>query len=206
MVHTEADDADAVDLGAGAPPAAHPRDPSGDAALVGRARAGDRHAMTELYRRYARMIHGILLARVAATEADDLVQEVFVHAIGRLSSLREPAAFGGWLATVARNKAVDHHRRGKGRGEELKDEHAAPGGSAVKRLRALEALEAIRRLPEAYREVLVLRLVEGMTGPEIAGRTGLTPGSVRVNLCRGMSLLRAELGTGGEVLERESEP
>ena len=53
---------------------------------------------------------------------------------------------------------------------------------------------AIRRLPEAYRETLVLRLVEGMTGPEIAARAGLTPGSVRVNLHRGMLMLREALG------------
>jgi RNA polymerase sigma-70 factor, ECF subfamily len=48
-------------------------------------------------------------------------------------------------------------------------------------------------LPECYRETLTLRLVEGMTGPEIAAQTGLTPDSVRVNLCRGMKLLRASL-------------
>jgi RNA polymerase sigma-70 factor (ECF subfamily) len=54
-------------------------------------------------------------------------------------------------------------------------------------------LEAIRSLPESYREPLILRLVEGMTGPEIAARTGLTPGSVRVNLHRGMQHLRASL-------------
>ena len=65
---------------------------------------------------------------------------------------------------------------------------------------AAEALEAIRALPEAYRETLVLRLVEGMTGPEIAARTGLQPASVRVNLHRGMKLLREKLGTKG--LER----
>jgi RNA polymerase sigma-70 factor (ECF subfamily) len=62
---------------------------------------------------------------------------------------------------------------------------------------ALSVLAAIRRLPEAYRETLVLRLVEGMTGPEIAGRTGLTPGSVRVNLHRGMQMLREALGRSG---------
>jgi RNA polymerase sigma-70 factor (ECF subfamily) len=55
-------------------------------------------------------------------------------------------------------------------------------------------LEVIRRLPEAYRETLILRLVEGMTGPEIAERTGLTAGSVRVNLHRGMQMLREKLG------------
>ena len=51
----------------------------------------------------------------------------------------------------------------------------------------------IRSLPEAYRETLVLRLVEGMTGPEIAERTGLTAASVRVNLHRGMKMLREQL-------------
>jgi RNA polymerase sigma-70 factor (ECF subfamily) len=54
-------------------------------------------------------------------------------------------------------------------------------------------LAIIQRLPESYREPLVLRLVEGMTGPEIAARTGLAPDSVRVNLCRGMKLLRDQL-------------
>ena len=59
---------------------------------------------------------------------------------------------------------------------------------------AYEVLEVIRGLPEAYSETLIMRLVEGMTGPEIAERTGLTPGSVRVNLHRGMKLLRQQLG------------
>jgi RNA polymerase sigma-70 factor, ECF subfamily len=54
-------------------------------------------------------------------------------------------------------------------------------------------LDVIRSLPEAYREPLVLRLVEGMSGQEISERTGLTPASVRVNLHRGMKLLRARL-------------
>jgi RNA polymerase sigma-70 factor (ECF subfamily) len=49
-------------------------------------------------------------------------------------------------------------------------------------------------MPVAYKETLVLRLVEGMTGPEIAEQTGMTPDSVRVNLYRGMKMLRKELG------------
>ena len=54
---------------------------------------------------------------------------------------------------------------------------------------------AIRDLPEAYRETLVLRLVEGMSGDEIAARTGLTSASVRVNLHRGIKMLRERLGS-----------
>jgi RNA polymerase sigma-70 factor (ECF subfamily) len=63
---------------------------------------------------------------------------------------------------------------------------------------ATAILAAIRGLPEAYRETLILRLVEGFTGPEIAERTGLTAGSVRVNLHRGMQMLRERLGTKHE--------
>ena len=58
----------------------------------------------------------------------------------------------------------------------------------------MAVLEMVRKLPEAYRETLLMRLVEGMTGDEIAERSGLTPASVRVNLHRGMKLLREKLG------------
>jgi RNA polymerase sigma-70 factor, ECF subfamily len=64
-------------------------------------------------------------------------------------------------------------------------------------------LDIIKALPEAYRETLVLRLAEGMTGPEIAERTGLTPESVRVNLHRGMKMLRERLGGGSASMEME---
>ena len=75
------------------------------------------------------------------------------------------------------------------------DEDAAHAATPARATRnAFEILDAIRRLPEAYRETLILRLVEGMTGPEIARQTGLTPDSVRVNLCRGMRMLRESLG------------
>ena len=65
--------------------------------------------------------------------------------------------------------------------------------TSTSRTEALRVLQIIRSLSEAYRETLVLRLVEGLTGPEIAERTGLTPASVRVNLHRGMKLLREKL-------------
>jgi len=163
-------------------------------ALVRAARAGDREAFGELYDRYGGMVHGLCLSRVPAADAPDLVQEVFILALRRLSQLRDEAAFGGWLAALARHAAADFHRAPRRREAaelppDLESGDRADGGAS-------DVLEAIRRLPEAYRETLVLRLVEGMTGPEIAARTGLRPDSVRVNLHRGMKLLRASLGGG----------
>ena len=82
-----------------------------DGRLVLAARDGDRSAFELLYDRYARLVHGLLLARVSRDEVDDLVQDVFLAAWRRLDDLRDPAAFGGWVAMIARNRATDFHRR-----------------------------------------------------------------------------------------------
>ena len=162
-----------------------------DARLVRKAIDGDEGAFSTLYSRYARMIHGLLLARVPRLHVDDLLQDVFLTAWKGMDGLRDPAAFGGWLSMIARNRATDFHRRSV----EVVDlpEHLEAPGSTGAGAEARAVLDTIRCLPEAYRETLVLRLVEGMTGPEISERTGLTPASVRVNLHRGMKLLREKL-------------
>lgn len=159
------------------------------ASVVLAARRGDRDAFGELYRRFHRAVHGVVLSRVPYGDAADLVQETFAVALERLPQLADAAAFPGWLMSIARNKAVDH-LRAKKPAEELVDVPVpAPRSAEV-----AEVLGALRALPEAYRETLILRLVEGLTGPEIADQTGLSPGSVRVNLHRGMKLLRERLG------------
>ena len=175
---------------------------SEDGLLVSAARDGDRDAFGRLYDRYARMVHGLLLARVPWPDVDDLVQDVFLLALRRLHTLRDTAAFGAWLAMIARNRANDYHRRTKEsaklsqNGTQAIGQDISDGVTTEDRLEqeASAVLAAIRTLPEAYRDTLILRLVEGMTGPEIAARTGLTPGSVRVNLHRGMQQLRDKLG------------
>lgn len=164
---------------------------SPEALLVRAVLDGNRESFARLYELYAPMVHGILLARVPRTEVEDLVQDIFLHAFKKLATLREANAFGGWLAMITRNRAMDFHRYARVT-VEVKEEHAT--GDRRKRARAEEILSVIRSLPDAYRETLVLRLVEGMTGPEIASRTGLTAASVRVNLHRGMKLLRGKLG------------
>jgi RNA polymerase sigma-70 factor, ECF subfamily len=176
---------------------------SEDAMLVSDARTGDRVAFGRLYDRYARMVHGVLLARVPVGEVDDLVQDVFLLALRRLSTLRETGSFGAWLTVIARNLANDYHRHSvpedqlvpqDQRTDDTNEREIEHGNiSGDDQSPAVAILDAIRALPDAYRETLILRLVEGMTGPEIAARTGLTHGSVRVNLHRGMQQLRAKL-------------
>ena len=161
--------------------------------LAGTVRAvvsGDQAAFARLYDDYVRMVHAILLGRGPHRDVDDLVQEVFITAYTRIRELRNAAAFGGWLATIARNRATDYRRHAR---EPVELPAELPGGDAIES-ETLAVLDIVRKLPDAYRETLLMRLVEGMTGDEIAARTGLTPGSVRVNLHRGMKMLREQLG------------
>jgi RNA polymerase sigma-70 factor (ECF subfamily) len=185
-------------------------EPAGDSSLVLAAREGDRTAFGGLYARYARMVHGILLARVPASDVDDLVQDVFLRALPRLADLRDVGRFGPWIAAITRNRANDYYRQTRAVAavtESLpEDEAELPASNLAPDAEARAILAFVRSLPETYRETLILRLVEGMTGPEIAVRTGLTPGSVRVNLHRGMQQLRAKLNqaTLGSAIQPDS--
>jgi len=168
--------------------------------LVERARSGRRDAFETLYRRFVGAVHAVVLAHARAADTGDIVQEVFMSGWSHLGELREPEAFAGWILGIARRRAIDARRKDRRRGgapAELSDSvnPAAP----VPASEAKEALSAIQAMSETYRETLLMRLVEGMTGPEIAEVTGMTPESVRVNLCRGMKLLRDKLdGSRGE--------
>ena len=176
-----------------------------DATLVAAARRGDRAAFGGLYRRHARLVQAVVLARVAPDSVADLVQDVFLSAMGRLGSLRDGGAFAPWIATIARRHAADWRRRRRDtvtleeapEGAEAGPESTDHAERAMSRTRAEAALAVITSLPETYRETLLLRFVSGLTGLEIAERTGLTHGSVRVNLHRGVALLRERMGKVG---------
>jgi len=157
--------------------------------VVTAAKAGDRSAFAELYRRFHRAVHGMVLARVAYGDAADLVQDVFAIALERLSELADSSAFPGWILSIARNRSINHAQQARP-SDELVDLPAP----ITRRAEVAQALAALRALPDAYRETMILRFVEGLTGPEIAEQTGLSAGSVRVNLHRGMRLLRERLG------------
>ena len=168
------------------------------AALVHAAQGGDRAAFAALYERFARLVHGVLLSGAPRDDVPDLLQEVFLRALRQLDTIRDPAAFGGWIATMARNEARMHHRSTRPT-EELSDQMAGPAPAAGV-VEMDDVLGALRALPERYREPLTLRLVEQMGGEEIARTLGLTHGTVRVYLHHGIRLLREQLrerGGGG---------
>lgn len=180
------------------------RRPPVPVALVRRAQQGSRRAFSALWQQHAAIVHAILLTMVQEAEADDLAQEVALAAFRALPGLQQPERFAAWLCAIARNTGRDGLARRRRSVEVDLDQvppermAAPPGGDP---LAADEILAQIRQLPACYREPLLLRLLLELSGPEIAERTGMTEGSVRVNLCRGMKLLRQRL----QAIDDESE-
>src|SRR5262245_64553009 len=113
------------------------------AATIRAVAAGDRDAFSQLYAGYVRMVHAILLGRVPRRDVDDLVQDVFITAYTRIGELRDAAAFGGWIATIARNRATDYLRQSR---EQVELPQELPGGEAIE-AETLAVLDVIRKLP-----------------------------------------------------------
>src|SRR6266850_348126 len=118
-----------------------------EAALVEAVLAGNRDMFGRLYQLYAPLVHGVLLARLPRSEVDDIVQDIFLHAFRKLHTLRDTRAFGPWIAMIARNRAMDFHRRSHETVELSDDLRSADSAHS----KAEEILAIIRTLPEAYR-------------------------------------------------------
>lgn len=186
-------------------PARRPENPAA-AALLGRIRAGDRHAVDELYALFGRQAFA-LARRILLDDglAEDVVQEVF------LSVWRNPTAFdekraavSSWLLAMVHHKAVDAVRREEGhrrRGRRAEDDMAlsVPTATrdaeeqAVDRVVSQEVRAALGGLPDAQREALALAYYGGYTQREVAALTGVPLGTVKTRMLSGMRKLRTQL-------------
>jgi RNA polymerase sigma-70 factor (ECF subfamily) len=157
-------------------------------ALISLATQVSASEFSALYERYTPYVHAILIAKLPLDYVEDTLQDVFADAWRKIGQLHSLDAFPQWVAAIARNKAADFYRRRiRSVGlEEVREASVPPRQDPI--------LTALAQLPEAYQETLALRFVEGLTGPEIAALTGLTHGSVRVNLARGVKMLRELMG------------
>ncbi|HEY1376284.1 MAG TPA: RNA polymerase sigma factor [Gemmataceae bacterium] len=174
-----------------------------DTALVLRAQAGDRAAFEELVRRSSRLVFARLyLETGCAHRAEDLLQETMLAAYRSLPRLAGPAGFRPWLLTIAHNALVDAARRDGRRKRSppavvsLGDVPApgpAPDEAAHRAEARQRVLAALRSLPEDYRLPLALRYLTGADYDAIGEQLGLTNGSLRGLLHRGLKLLRDRL-------------
>jgi RNA polymerase sigma-70 factor, ECF subfamily len=170
--------------------------PADDTALARAARAGDLEAFAALVRRHQQRAYAIARAIVLAHEdAEDAVQDAFLHIHRALPRFDSSYPFGAWLARIVANAALDLVRRRRVRAtEELPATVALPfrdpGVAAELRERLGSALEA---LPPRQRAVLVLHDVEGYRHSEIGRMLGLPEGTARSDLHHARATMRTAL-------------
>ena len=171
-------------------------EPAGDATYVAAARAGDRQAFAELYRRHAGWLLPTLW-RLAAGDrglAEDWLQDAFIQAWRCLDQLRDGDAFGGWLKRMAVNVALSDRRRGRlttvsadaAHAEATQPEPPWPAAD-------LDLERAIAGLPERARQVLVLFHLSGLPHAEIAALMDIDIGTSKAQLHRARALLKEQL-------------
>jgi RNA polymerase sigma-70 factor (ECF subfamily) len=163
------------------------------------AQAGDREALGFLYVRYADNVYGYVRSIVQDHhEAEDVTQQVFaklIHVIDKYEERNVP--FFAWVLRVARNVAVDHIRLQRLVPVEEVRTSDEGGGDPAGGGRMRDLTDALSGLPQAQREVLVLRHFAGLSPPEIAERTGRSEGSIHGLHHRGRRALRADLQSRG---------
>ena len=177
-------------------------------ALVRKAQVGDRAAFEELVRRTSRLVFARLYLETGDRQrSEDLLQETLLTAFRRLRWLEDPKSFRSWLLTIAQNLAVDaarHDQRKKRAAGRVAGVNApmlanvpsnTPGPEQEMEREETRAavLAVLRSLPEEYRLPLTLRYIGGADYETICLQLGLTNGSLRGLLHRGMKLLRTEL-------------
>ena len=176
-------------------------DQDDDAALAAAARDGDRRAFEQLARRTARLVYAHLAVETGRPDAaEELTQETFLTAARHVGRLADPAAFRPWLLSIAHTVLIDDARR---RGRKKRGTPGGwtdvPGGgptplqSAERQEACDRALSALRSLPEAYRAPLALRYLAGADHDAIGRQLGITNGSLRGLLHRGLAMLRERL-------------
>ena len=180
--------------------------PQSEAELVERAARGDMIAYESLYRAYVGRIHALCLRMSRdRSEAEDLVQEVFMRVWQRLASFRGESAFGTWLHRVAVNVVIEALRsRGRWRDRIAGDSDPAEiPDRAFAQLAGvdLDLERAVAGLPPRARLVFVLHDVEGHKHREIADMTGIAVGTCKAHLHRARRLLRAALSSDLEEVE-----
>ena len=170
-----------------------------DESLVVRAASGSRAAFHELYQRYASRVRALAVRMLGdAHLANDLMQDVFARAWASVRTVDPSRKFGAWLIRIATNRVVDELKRRRRwtaliEDDRIPDEAPRPELVVLRREELSRIREALGRVPEGPRLVLLLVFQEQMPYEEVADTLGISVNLVRVRLFRGLRWLQGEL-------------
>jgi RNA polymerase sigma-70 factor (ECF subfamily) len=175
-----------------------------DEQLIGLALGGQTSAFGTIVERYWKMVVAMALTRIAdRAEAEDVAQESFLKAYCQLHNLRDPSRFAGWLSKITLQQCSDSIRRSvrckSAFGckatplHELVAKPAEPANPGLTERQIHLVRQTVRRLPQKFQSLIVMRFVAGLSAVQIAEQLGERPGAIRVRLHRAYKILRRDL-------------
>jgi RNA polymerase sigma-70 factor (ECF subfamily) len=159
-------------------------------------RKGDPKAQFELYRLYYKPMYNVCLRMVGnAVEAEDVMQEAFLKAFTKIDTYEGKVSFGAWLKKIVINRSLDQLKKRKVKFEELNEKipDEQPAHFDISEIQLEQLKKAIQQLPDGYRVVLSLYLLEGYDHEEIAQILGISNVSSRSQFLRAKLKLRQML-------------
>jgi RNA polymerase sigma-70 factor, ECF subfamily len=175
---------------------AEPTEKSHEEELIRRARTGDGEAFGELYERLADRIYRYIYFRVTDEEmAEDLTSRVFLKAWEHLPSYKNSTSpFIAWLYTIAHNMLIDYYRVNRPTApldeiEIMAGDDPSPAEEVDRRSDVLVLRQALQKLTPIQREVVTMKLIDGMNTAEVAKRLHRTQGAIRALQMRALQSL-----------------
>ncbi len=174
---------------------------------------GEQQTLHEVYQKYHERVYSICLRMTQnASESEDLTQEVFIQLFRTIGSFRGESAFTTWLHRLTVNRVLMHFRKRKRRPDQISEKEELPvyivaGTEDPKRMRIVDRIllsEVITKLPEGYRQAIILHDIQGLEHREIAERSGRSIGTSKSQLHKGRVMLRRLIGGGHQHVNGQS--
>lgn len=161
--------------------------------IIDQCREGDQKAQFRLYKLYYKPMYSVCMRLInQADEAEDVMQEAFLNAFRNIDTYRGEVSFGAWLKRIVINRSLDHLKKKKLKLEEINDKTAqiADYQMEIKEVNVEVIKNTIQQLPDGYRVVLSLYLIEGYDHEEISQILGITNSNSRTQFLRAKNKLR----------------
>ena len=168
-----------------------------DEELVERIKNGDGESLNILIEAYLPKVYNRVHSLVPEADAEDVTQDIFLSLVDSIHRFQGRSAFYTWFHRITMNKVADYHRKASRRREQLKEEHPPrtvnPWNATNDELVVKEILV---KLPEKYREILLLKFSEGLSFTEIAENLDLSYEAVRSRYRRAVEAFREKMDRG----------
>ena len=156
-------------------------------ALAKDAQQGDRDAMGELFDHYLPKVHARVYTLVPQADTEDVTQEIFMSLVRSIQSFRGDSSFSTWLYNIVKRRVADHYRKSSRQAQQvpIEDREIAASGNNLQIADEMVLLkQVLSQMPGGQREVILLRLVDGLSFSEIAAHLGVELGAAKLRFYR----------------------